>query len=84
MDKRVNMSVHDKAIRLLEGGVVEINSDWFRLLKFSDDIDVEPCSECELDSICREEHREVCSECDSISGLKCFLRLAHKEHLNKK
>lgn len=78
MDKRVNMSVHDKAIRLLEGGIVEIDSDWFRLLKFSNELDVEPCAECELDSICREEHRDICAECDAISGLKCFLRLAHK------
>ena len=30
------MTVHDKAIRLLEGGIVNIKGDWFRLRKLSD------------------------------------------------
>lgn len=72
------MTVHDKAIRLLEGGVVEIEADLFRLRRLSYDKFVNPCLECELDSICHEEHADVCEECDAISGGKCCLQLAHK------
>lgn len=70
------ITVHDKAIRLLEGGIVEIDANWFRLLRLSDDLDVDDCCECELDSICREEHRDICAECDAISGGHNCLRLA--------
>ena len=80
MDKRLIMSIHDKAIRLLEGGIVDIEGNWFGLIRLSDDLDNyydSPCVECTLDSICKEEHKEVCSECDTISGGNCCLRLAH-------
>lgn len=71
------MSVHDKAIRLLEGGIVEIDGDNFRLNRIPYELDIDDCCECELDSICREEHKEVCSECGDISGYRCYLKLAH-------
>ena len=71
------MTVHDKAIRLLEGGVVEINGNWFRLLQYETDVEVDACNECTLDSICRMEHVDVCAECESISKRNCCLRLAH-------
>ena len=51
MDKRLIMMVHDKAIRLCEGGIVEIEGNWFRLRRFPDYYDDNPCMECELDSI---------------------------------
>ena len=69
------MTVHDKAIRLLEGGVVNIDGNWFRLKKFPDWYDDNPCVECELDSICRMEHTDVCGECEAISHRKCCLHL---------
>lgn len=71
------ISVHDKAIRLLEGGIVEIQGDWFSLIQLPEDFDDVPCIECELDSICRIEIADVCSECDAISNRNCILRLAH-------
>jgi hypothetical protein len=70
------MTVHDIAIRLLEGGVVNIEGNWFRLKKFPADYDDNPCVECNLDSICRMEHTYVCGECEAISHLKCCLQLA--------
>ena len=79
MDKRLIMTVHDKAIRLLEGGVVEIEGNWFRLRRLSEGKFVYPCLECKLDSICKQEHVEVCEECDTISGGKCCLRLVNNE-----
>lgn len=78
MDKKGKMTVHDKAIRLLEGGIVEIDGDWFRLIRFPDYYDGITCMECDLDSICREEHEDICAECEAISGKECCLRLAQK------
>lgn len=69
------MTVHDKAIRLLEGGVVNIEGLWFRLIRFPDYYDDNPCMECDLDSICRMEHVDICVECEAISHRKCCLRL---------
>lgn len=71
------MTVHDKAIRLLEGGIVEIEDNWFSLKRLSDDFDDYPCVECELDSICHGEHADVCEECDVISDGHCCLQLAY-------
>ena len=69
---------HDKAIRLLEGGIVEIAGNWFRVKRLSDDYDGNPCEECSLDSICRLEHTDVCAECETISNQRCMLELANK------
>ena len=81
------MTEHDKAIRLLEGGIVEIEANWFRLKRFPNDYDGNPCEECELDSICRQEHTDICVECrlehldicvecEAISNQRCCLQLA--------
>ena len=72
------MTEHDKAIRLLEGGIVEIEANWFRVKRFPDDYDGYPCEECGLDSICRLEHAYVCAECVAISNQKCMLALVCK------
>lgn len=58
--------VHTKAIRLLEGGVVEVGGLFLRALEFSGVTD--PCDYCDLDSACRTPINEVCKECDLISG----------------
>lgn len=69
------MTVHDKAIRLLEGGVVNIDGNWFRVRQFPDDYDDIPCMECDLDSICQTEHTDVCVECEMISKKRYCLQL---------
>ena len=73
------MTIHDKAIRLVEGGIVEIEADWFRLRKLPDYYDDNPCMECELDSICQIEHQDICGECEAISHRRCYLQLASKK-----
>lgn len=72
-------SIHNKAIRLVEGGIVEIDSNWFRLIKFPEEFEGDECMECELDSICRMDHRDVCVECSSITHRACCLELAQKK-----
>ena len=58
------LSVHDKAIWLLEGGSVEIDSNWFTLAVVEGDSTA--CEVCELDSICRMHHVDICAETDYI------------------
>ena len=70
------MKVHDKAIRLAEGGVVNIDGNWFRLIRYLEYYNDNPCMECDLDSICRMEHTDVCRECEDILHRKCRLKLA--------
>ncbi len=69
------MSIHDKAIRLIEGGIVDIDNHAVKLGHALDEYD--PCLECEMDCICHygEEMSLVCSECDVITGHYCYLCL---------
>lgn len=66
-------SIHSKAIRLLEGGVVEVQgfavSVVVKIWLF------DPCFICEMDSICHigSEMCKVCHECDMISRKDCYL-----------
>lgn len=73
------MTVHKKAIRLVEGGIVEIVGNWFRLRRFPDYYDDNPCMECELDSICQLDHIDICGECEAITGQRCCLQMAQKK-----
>lgn len=67
-------SVHDKAIRLLEGGIVEIDNLNFSIEEVEgDDI---ACTECQLDSICSKNIIDVCLETDLIT------RTRHKMNLH--
>ena len=68
--------VHAKAIRLLEGGVVEIAGLFFRAYEYSGD--TYPCDYCELDSACRPPINEVCKECDFISERYYYLSMYKK------
>lgn len=68
------MSFHDKAIRLVEGGFVEIDGHVVAARKatsmeFS-------CDLCEMDSICHGEIPELCVECDSITQGDYYFVLA--------
>lgn len=72
------MTVHDKAIRLCEGGIVEIEGNWFGLIRLSEYFDDIACVECNLDSICHKEHADVCGECEIITQRRCCLRLVTK------
>ena len=74
------MSIHDSAIRLIEGGAVMISEHSLVAveLKWGDS----PCDVCELDSACTREVIELCAECESISKRRYFLDFAykHKRH----
>ena len=68
--------IHDKAIRLIEGGIVEVDGHCVGMIHQADISD--PCYVCELDCICHQGNAicELCIECDSITRDNCFLYLA--------
>lgn len=68
-------NIHDKAIRLIEGGIVNVDGLSVKLCKEGDIFD--PCFCCEMDSLCHlgTEMQLVCRECDKITQRDCFLVL---------
>ena len=66
-------SIHEKAIRLIEGGIVVIKGHFVMLAANTNSID--PCFYCDMDSLCHfgSEMQLVCRECDIISQKDCSL-----------
>lgn len=71
-----NMSLHDKAIRLIEGGHVEQDGVFVRAIEvFTDDA---ACDLCDMDSLCHDWMVKLCRECDIIAGKRYMLKLVNK------
>lgn len=72
-------SVHDIAVRLVEGGIEEIDGLCFAMRHEKYIFD--PCFVCELDCICHKGTKilDVCEECDAITKEDCFLVLIDKQ-----
>ena len=72
-DMKDKQSIHEKAIRLIEGGIVEVDGHAVKLVKYAHIFD--PCFLCEMDCLCHKgnEMCDVCEECDAISKMDCFL-----------
>ena len=68
-------SIHEKAIRLVEGGIVEVDGQSVRLVKIPDSFGT--CYYCEMDCLCHTgtEMCDVCIECVEISKKNCILEL---------
>ena len=68
-------SIHEKAIRLVEGGIVDVDGHSVKLGKAPYIFD--PCYCCEMDSLCHigNEMCNVCTECQNITQMDCFLVL---------
>lgn len=77
MKRRKKDSIYERAIRLVEGGVVMVDGVSVRAIKSP--IDEKPCDLCEMDSICtKEDGRDmpyVCQECDEITCWSYYLKL---------
>lgn len=75
----IKKSVHDKAIRLVEGGVVEVDGHCVAL--GYENYIFDPCFVCEMDSLCHKDNTicDLCMECDSITKKNCFLVLMDKK-----
>lgn len=74
------LSVHDKAIRLLEGGVVEADGLFVRCGQYvGDDIS---CDECDMDCLCHVDSEicDLCYECDDITKTQHILILVNRKN----
>lgn len=73
--KNMKNSIHEKAIRLVEGGIVDVDGHAVKLVNRTYIVD--PCFLCEMDSLCHKgnEMCSVCEECDRITKNNCFLIL---------
>lgn len=72
-------SIHEKAIRLLEGGVVEVDGLYVMVVGTTAMFDL--CDICEMDSLCHigTEMCEVCKECDSMTVHYNYLKLVNEK-----
>lgn len=71
--KKKNSTLHEKAIRLVEGGIVEV-SGISVIMRHEPDI-FNPCFVCDMDSLCHSGNEicKLCQECDLITGEDCCL-----------
>lgn len=69
------MTLHEKAIRLCEGGIVECSGHALKAVVIP--IEWDSCNECSMDSACNEEIKALCEECDTLQGLQHLLKFAH-------
>ena len=79
--KKEEMSLHDKAVRLSEGGVVwhnghELRARIYEGTEYS-------CWQCTLDCICHGDIADLCAEVDEYDGKKHFLELTCNEFEKK-
>lgn len=71
-------SLHDLAIRLIEGGIVQYDGQFVKAVKALDPD--APCLECAMDSACSLKLMELCAEVDQISNIGHCLALASGNH----
>lgn len=69
-------SIHSKAIRLLEGGIVQVDTHWVRAVSLFYESD--SCEACSMDCACSAEMSALCSEIDCISGKPHILKFAYE------
>lgn len=67
--------IHEKAIRLIEGGHVSVDGHSVRMKQATGAWDI--CMLCDMGSLCRRdsEMMMVCRECDYITQKNCYLEL---------
>ena len=71
----MEQSIHEKAIRLIEGGIVQVDGHSVRLSKVQHVL--LSCELCDMDCLCHigTEMCNVCVECTGILNKNCFLEL---------
>lgn len=74
--KQKKMTVHEKAVRLCEGGVVECSGHYIRAKEIHPGFTA--CMECSMDSACDLEMSNLCDECDSLTHTEHILFFNHK------
>lgn len=68
MDKKLK-SLHERAIRLVEGGVVQVDGYVVRAIKAP--IDELPCNVCDMDCLChRDDDTEMAYLCEKVDEIE--------------
>lgn len=67
------MSLHDKAVRLAEGGLVEFHDLVIGAKLYS--VEIDDCNECEMDCLCDSEMSDLCFEICELTRKSCTLYL---------
>lgn len=71
-------SLHDLAVRLIEGGIVQCDGQFVKAVEVSGpDL---PCFVCKMDSACSPKLQELCVEVDLISGINHYLDFVSDNH----
>lgn len=73
------LTLHEKAVRLVEGGVVECGGHFVRFLKCPDGFF--PCHYCEMDCLCHGVIQDLCIECCCLVKGDGYLELVCKKRL---
>ena len=76
MKKKV-LSLHDMAIRLCEGGVVEFGGIYIRAEEYHENN--LQCYDCKMDCICSSDMKDLCAECDFLTNSCYLLKLANEQ-----
>ena len=71
------MSLHDMAVRLCEGSVVEFNSLFLKATTVP--YEVNACDACRMDCLCHDAIINLCSACDDYDRRKHLLYLANEK-----
>lgn len=80
MSKRKEMTIHDKAVRLCEGGAVWCMGHYVKAQVFQ--MDYLPCIDCNMMSICQDELWDLCVECDNLTNENHMLVLVCDQPYN--
>lgn len=76
MEKKVD-TLYAKAVRLAEGGVVEIGGHFVRAIEVvRTDC---PCDLCDMDSACYMHMRDLCAEVERYTRSPHILKFAYKQ-----
>lgn len=71
----MKISLHEKAVRLSEGGFAKIDGLVIKAVEVTTD-DV-PCNICDMDCLCRMEMCDLCAEVESYSHKRYRLQLVN-------
>ena len=70
-------TLHEKAVRLAEGGIVEIDGHFVRAIDVQ--AGVNPCELCDMDSACNMNMVDLCAEVDGYTRSAHILKFAYKK-----
>lgn len=66
--------IHEKAIRLIQGEIVEINGHYVVAVEVKKLV---PCVVCKIESECDFDMTDLCGECEAITRKRYMLKFAN-------